>query len=116
MASTGFESMFSIASAVIFEMKPTDLMAIAKTPGNAPRPTALTKISAQTISWTLRLITIKKRPNGYKIVLLGVTLAAPNHATGNEKKHPSTVPTVAIMKVSIVGTINSENRLKSIVR
>ena len=50
MAYTGFGSMFSIASAVIFEMKPTDLMAIAKTHGNATRPTDLTKKNDQTIS------------------------------------------------------------------
>ena len=66
IASIGFGSTSSIASAMVFEMKPIERTAIASTPARAPRPTAETKIRPQTISCTERDIVIRKRPNAYE--------------------------------------------------
>ena len=51
---------------MVLEMKPTERTAIASTPASAPRPTAETKISPQTISCTERDIVIRKRPKAYE--------------------------------------------------
>ena len=102
IASIGFGSTSSIASAIVFEMKPIERTAIASTPASAPRPTAETKIRPQTISCTERDIVIRKRPTAYELLPNGVMLAAPSQATGIDITRPSTVASVAITTVSSV--------------
>ncbi len=65
------------ASAIVLEMKPIERTAIASTPASAPRPTAETKIRAQTISCTERDIVIRKRPIAYELLPKGGMLDAP---------------------------------------
>ena len=113
IASSGFGSTSSIASAMVLEMKPIERTAIASTPASAPRPTAETKIRPQTISCTERDIVIRKRPNAYELLPKGVMLAAPSHATGIDRNRPTMVASVAITTVSSAGCQSSPTMLVS---
>ena len=76
MASTGPRSTFSMASAVVLDMNPTDRQPSARIPGSGPSPMAETKMRAKMISCVERESTINARPMGKVAIMLGVVVVA----------------------------------------
>ena len=110
----GFGSTSSIASAIVFEMKPTERTAIASMPASAPSPTAETKIRPQTISCTERDIVIRKRPTTYELLPSGVMLRGAE-PRDRDRQHAgrASVASVAISAVSSAGSTRSGSSARS---
>ena len=103
MASTGPRPTFSMASAVVFDMNPTERQPSASIPGSGPSPSAATKTRAKMISWVERESTISARPTGKVRSMLGVVVVAASQATGIDRTTASRVPQKAISAVSNSG-------------
>ena len=85
-------SMFSTISEYSLPSAPTEWIMIASTPAIGPRPNAMTKISANTISGTVRQNSISrltaKRSQG-----AGEVFSAARKLRANARSAPASVPT-----------------------